>query len=61
MSNTLKHNLRVEPYEYQREGICFGLQHKRIIIGDEPGLGKTLQSIGEYITKKICCAASSVI
>lgn len=46
MSNTLKHNLRVEPYEYQREGICFGLQHKRIIIGDEPGLGKTLQSIG---------------
>lgn len=45
-NNTLKHNLRVEPYEYQREGICFGLEHKRIIIGDEPGLGKTLQSIG---------------
>jgi len=42
----MKHNLRVEPYEYQREGICFGLEHKRIIIGDEPGLGKTLQSIG---------------
>lgn len=46
MSNILKHNLRVEPYEYQREGICFGLENKRIIIGDEPGLGKTLQSIG---------------
>lgn len=46
MSNILKHNLRVEPYEYQREGIRFGLEHKRIIIGDEPGLGKTLQSIG---------------
>lgn len=46
MSNKLQHNLRVEPYEYQREGICFGLEHKRIIIGDEPGLGKTLQSIG---------------
>lgn len=46
MSNVLKHNLRVEPYEYQREGICFGLENKRIIIGDEPGLGKTLQSIG---------------
>lgn len=45
-NNTLKHNLRVEPYEYQREGICFGLENKRIIIGDEPGLGKTLQSIG---------------
>lgn len=44
--NTLKHKLRVEPYPYQREGISFGLEHKRIIIGDEPGLGKTLQSIG---------------
>ena len=46
MNKILKHNLRIEPYEYQREGINFGLQHKRIIIGDEPGLGKTLQSIG---------------
>lgn len=44
--NELQHNLRVEPYPYQKEGICFGLKHKRIIIGDEPGLGKTLQSIG---------------
>lgn len=46
MSSILKHKLRVEPYPYQREGISFGLEHKRIIIGDEPGLGKTLQSIG---------------
>lgn len=42
----LKHHLRVEPYPYQHEGIMYGLQHKRLIIGDEPGLGKTLQSIG---------------
>ena len=42
----LKHNLCVEPYPYQREGIVFGLEKKRLIIGDEPGLGKTLQSIG---------------
>lgn len=46
MKATLSHNLRVEPYEYQREGILFGLQRRRILIGDEPGLGKTLQSIG---------------
>lgn len=32
----LKHNLRVEPYPYQRDGILFGLQKKRLIIGDEP-------------------------
>lgn len=42
----LKHKLRVEPYPYQREGILFGLEKKRLLIGDEPGLGKTLQSIG---------------
>lgn len=43
---TLKHNLRVEPYEYQKDGIRFGLDRHRLLIGDEPGLGKTLQSIG---------------
>ena len=42
----LKHNLKVEPYDYQQEGILFGLAKKRFLIGDEPGLGKTLQSIG---------------
>lgn len=42
----LKHNLKIEPYTYQREGICFGLEKKRLLIGDSPGLGKTLQSIG---------------
>ncbi len=42
----LRHNLRIEPYPYQKEGIAYGLEHHRLIIGDEPGLGKTLQSIG---------------
>lgn len=42
----LQHNLKVTPYEYQQEGILFGLRKKRFLIGDEPGLGKTLQSIG---------------
>lgn len=46
MAEILKHNLRVEPYDYQKEGILFGLNRHRILIGDEPGLGKTLQSIG---------------
>ena len=46
MQNELKHHLRVEPYPYQHEGIIYGLDKKRLIIGDEPGLGKTLQSIG---------------
>ena len=42
----LRHKLKVEPYEYQKEGILFGLDRRRLLIGDEPGLGKTLQSIG---------------
>lgn len=44
--NELRHNLSVEPYPYQKEGIAFGLEKKRLLYGDEPGLGKTLQSIG---------------
>ena len=46
MDNMLVHNLKVEPYPYQKEGIRFGLDKRRLLIGDEPGLGKTLQSIG---------------
>lgn len=46
METGLKHNLKVEPYPYQLEGIRQGLEWKRLFIGDEPGLGKTLQSIG---------------
>ena len=46
MTATLQHHLRVEPYDYQKEGIRFGLDKRRLLIGDEPGLGKTLQSIG---------------
>ena len=56
--NGLKHHLRVEPYDYQREGIVYGLEHRRLIIGDEPGLGKTLQSIGIVDTPSQCISLS---
>lgn len=42
----LKHHLNIQPYKYQEEGIIYGLSKQRLFIGDEPGLGKTLQSIG---------------
>jgi helicase domain-containing protein len=45
MSN-IEHGLLVQPYDYQLDGIRYGLEHKRLIIGDEPGCGKTIQSIG---------------
>lgn len=39
------HNLKITPYPYQLKGIARGLQLKRFMNCDEPGLGKTLQSI----------------
>ncbi len=42
----LKTHLKVEPYPYQKEGIAAGLKWKRFLLGDDCGLGKTLQSIG---------------
>lgn len=35
-----------KPRPYQEDGIARGLELKRFINGDQPGLGKTLQSIG---------------
>lgn len=39
------HELKVQPYPYQLQGIARGLQLKRFINGDDMGLGKTLESI----------------
>lgn len=43
---TVPHNMKLEPYEYQKEGIAYAREKKRCIMGDEPGLGKTAQAIG---------------
>ena len=42
---TVPHTLKINPYPYQEEGIAQGVKLKRFINGDDPGLGKTLQSI----------------
>lgn len=39
-------SLLLKPYPYQAKGIAYSRKHKRVIIGDQPGLGKTLQAIG---------------
>lgn len=41
----IPHGLKMEPYGYQLEGIQRGLELKRFMNTDEPGLGKTIQSI----------------
>ena len=57
------HNLLIEPYEYQREGIAYALDKKRCILGDEQGLGKTIEAIGVLTATRafpalIVCPAS---
>jgi SWI/SNF-related matrix-associated actin-dependent regulator of chromatin subfamily A-like protein 1 len=39
----------VIPYPYQGNGIARGLELKRFINGDQPGLGKTIQAIGTIL------------
>lgn len=38
--------LAKKPYPFQAAGIEFAIEHKRVIIGDQMGLGKTIQAIG---------------
>lgn len=42
---SMSHQLKIEPYPYQLKGIARGLELKRFMNCDEPGLGKNLQSI----------------
>ncbi len=63
---SVPHGLKLEPYDYQKEGIAYALKHKRCILGDQPGLGKTLQAIGtvtiaqSYPCLVVCPAALKV-
>jgi SNF2 family DNA or RNA helicase len=38
--------LKADLFQYQKEGIEFGLRNGRVIIADDMGLGKTIQAIG---------------
>ena len=39
------YKLKFEPYDYQKKGIQYMVEHKRTFNGDDMGLGKTYQSI----------------
>ena len=47
----LKRNL----FPYQRRGVAYGIEKKRFIIADEPGLGKTAQAIAMSVAVKARC------
>lgn len=42
---TLPYKLKLEPYDYQKKGIQYMINHKRTFNGDDMGLGKTMQTI----------------
>ncbi len=44
--------LKLDLYNYQRKGVAYALKKQRLIIGDQPGLGKTAQSIATIIGAK---------
>lgn len=41
----IDYEFKTEPYEHQREGFLYGLNHHKWFLGDEQGLGKTKQVI----------------
>ena len=41
--------LGIELFNYQKQGVAYCLRHKKTIIGDKPGLGKTAQAIATII------------
>jgi SWI/SNF-related matrix-associated actin-dependent regulator 1 of chromatin subfamily A len=55
--------LKRELFPFQKKGVAYALQQKRLIIGDQPGLGKTSQAIAALIAADafpvlIVCPAS---
>ncbi len=41
--------LKREMFPYQRKGVAYALQKRRVIVGDQPGLGKTGQAIATMV------------
>ena len=53
-TDNLRHitlNYKTNPYQYQKEGIEYGLNHNKWLLLDMPGLGKTLQMI--YLAEEL--------
>lgn len=46
-------SFKTKPFQHQMEGIEYGLQNTRWLLGDEQGLGKTKQVIDIAVAKKI--------
>lgn len=52
VSIPLDYEFKTQPYKHQLEGIEYGLNHDKFLLGDEQGLGKTMQVINIACIKK---------
>lgn len=46
------YTFKTSPFKHQTEGVTYGLSHKKWLLGDEQGLGKTKQAIDLAIINK---------
>ena len=46
------YKFKIQPFKHQIEGVEYGLNYDRFLLGDEQGLGKTMQAINIAIIKK---------
>jgi SNF2 family DNA or RNA helicase len=60
-------NFKTKPFDHQVDGLMFGKEHAKFILGDEQGLGKTKQAIDLAVSRKsqfkhclIVCGVNSV-
>ena len=50
-TSELRCDYKTKPFQYQEDGIKFGLSHQKWLLLDSPGLGKTLQMI--YLAEEL--------
>lgn len=46
------YKFKIKPFKHQIEGVEYGLKYDRFLLGDEQGLGKTMQAINIACIKK---------
>lgn len=47
--------LLMEMFPYQKKGVAYAMQKERVIVGDQPGLGKTCQAIAASVGVNAKC------
>lgn len=46
------YKFKTKPYQHQEEGVVYGLNHKKFLLGDEQGLGKSKQMLDLAVINK---------